>query len=208
MGFEKNHVKSVHEGQKFQCPHCEHKATQRSHLQTHIKSVHEGQKFQCPHCEHKATEKGNLKKHIRSVHEGQKFTCKHCEYKASWRGDLQRHIKSIHEGRRSLKATKKNNLPNQIKSKQFSKSPVKKEYFKSEYFEEEDIKKEENEWWECWQLLLNFSLLIKFSNLVPLQKMKETLLSPAWRYKIRPHEPWLGQHQPPALEFWRWVPQL
>ena len=62
--------KSVHEGQKFQCPHCEHKATKRSHLQTHIKSVHEGQKLPCPHCEHKATQKGDLKKHIKSIHEG------------------------------------------------------------------------------------------------------------------------------------------
>ena len=81
MGFEKNHVKSVHEGQKFQCPHCEHNANQKSSIQRHIKSVHEGQKFQCPECEHKATKKGNLQTHIKSVHEGKKFQCPHCKYK-------------------------------------------------------------------------------------------------------------------------------
>ena len=43
MGFEKHNVKSVHEGQKFQCPHCEYKATFKWSLQKHIKSVHQGQ---------------------------------------------------------------------------------------------------------------------------------------------------------------------
>ena len=64
MGFEK----SVHEGQMFQCPQCEYKATFKVNLQTHLKSVHEGQKFQCPQCEFKATQKGNLQRHIKSVH--------------------------------------------------------------------------------------------------------------------------------------------
>ena len=73
MGSEKHHVKSVYEGQKFQCPHCEHKSTQKSNLLQHIKSIHEGQKFPCPQCEYKATRKGHLQTHIKSVHEGQKI---------------------------------------------------------------------------------------------------------------------------------------
>ena len=76
MGF----LKSVHGGQKIQCPHCEHKATKKGNLQTHIKSVHEGQKFPCPQCEYKATLKGHLQTHIKSVHEGHKFQCTQCEY--------------------------------------------------------------------------------------------------------------------------------
>ena len=67
--FEKHYVKLVHEGQNFECPQCQHKATQESSLQTHIKSVHENQRFQCPQCEYKATQKGNLQTHIKSVHE-------------------------------------------------------------------------------------------------------------------------------------------
>ena len=47
--------------------------TKKGNLQTHIKSVHEGQKFQCQHCEYKATLKGNLQRHIKSVHKGLKF---------------------------------------------------------------------------------------------------------------------------------------
>ena len=60
MVFEKHHVKSVHEGQKFQCPHCEHKSTQKSNLQQHIKSIHEGKKFTCPHCGSTFTQKEHL----------------------------------------------------------------------------------------------------------------------------------------------------
>ena len=46
------------------------------HLQTHIKSVHEveGQRFPCPQCEYKATQKGSLQRHIKSIHEGQKVS--------------------------------------------------------------------------------------------------------------------------------------
>ena len=88
MFSKQTHTKSVHEGQKFQCPQCEYKATFKVSLQTHIKSVHEGQKFPCPQCEYKATQKGHLQTHIKSVHEGQKFQCPQCEYKATWKLDL------------------------------------------------------------------------------------------------------------------------
>ena len=89
-------MQSVHEGKKFQCPHCEHKATQKGSLQRHIKSVHEGQRSPCMHCQYKATDKWDLKKHIQSVHEGRKYPCTHCQYKATTKGSLQRHMKSIH----------------------------------------------------------------------------------------------------------------
>ena len=111
------HIKSVHEGQKIQCPHCEYKATWKRSLQIHIKSVHEGQKFQCPHCKHKATKKWSLQTHIKSVHEGQKLQCPHCEHKAT-----KRHIKAVHAGQMSpspsfkYQAKHKGKLPKNIKS--------------------------------------------------------------------------------------------
>ena len=92
--FEKHHVKLVDEGKKVQCPHCEHKATKKSGLQTHIRSVHEGQRFQCPQCDYKATLRSSLQTHIRSVHGGQRFQCPQCDYKATQKGNLRRHIKS------------------------------------------------------------------------------------------------------------------
>ena len=81
------------EGQTF--PHYNSKGD----LQTYIKSVDEGQKFQCPHCEYKATWKRSVQIHIKSVHEGQKFPCPQCEYKATQKGHLKTHIKSVHEAR-------------------------------------------------------------------------------------------------------------
>lgn len=82
------------EGQIFSYP----QQTTKGHLQTHIKSVHEGLKFQCPQCEHKATRERNLHMHIKSVHEGLKFQCPHCDHKATQNSSLKEHIKSIHEG--------------------------------------------------------------------------------------------------------------
>ena len=63
----------MHEGQKFNCPQCEHKATRKGDLQRHVKLVHEGQQFPCPQCEYKASQKGNLQRHMKLVHEGPKF---------------------------------------------------------------------------------------------------------------------------------------
>ena len=40
----------------------------QSNLLTHQKSVHMGQKFQCPECEYKATQKSNVLTHQKSKH--------------------------------------------------------------------------------------------------------------------------------------------
>ena len=80
------------------CSQCEYKTRNKSHLQNHIKSVHEGQKFPCTQCRSIFSQKAGLQTHIKSVHEGQKFTCHQCEFKASQKGHLQRHINLVHEG--------------------------------------------------------------------------------------------------------------
>ena len=45
------------------------------HLKIHVKSVHEGVKYICEHCDYKATTRSNLKIHIKSVHKGDKKSC-------------------------------------------------------------------------------------------------------------------------------------
>ena len=113
------HIRSIHEGRKFQCKHCTYNATWPGDLQKHVKSVHDGQKFTCPYCGHQATQKGHLRRHIQSVHEGLKFPCPHCEYQATQKGNLQTHIKSSHgsEYRSSL-----SNLKKQIHSEEVNSS--------------------------------------------------------------------------------------
>jgi hypothetical protein len=37
-------------------------------MDNHQKSVHMGQKFQCPECEYQATQKGSLFRHKKAVH--------------------------------------------------------------------------------------------------------------------------------------------
>ena len=46
------------------------KHTCQSILVPHHKSVHMGEKFQCPECEYQATLKGNLIRHQQTVHLG------------------------------------------------------------------------------------------------------------------------------------------
>lgn len=50
------------------CPICGKCMKQRVHLRDHMRT-HTGEKpYQCPHCDHKATQKSNLKKHIEKIH--------------------------------------------------------------------------------------------------------------------------------------------
>ena len=46
---------------------CGKQFTATGSLKTHISTIHEGQKFQCPHCEHKSAYKGDLQRHIQGV---------------------------------------------------------------------------------------------------------------------------------------------
>ena len=61
------------------------------------KSVHDGIKHPCPHCDYQSAQKGSLNRHIQAVHEGIKHLCPYCDYQATTKGSLKRHIKSAHE---------------------------------------------------------------------------------------------------------------
>ena len=64
--------------------------------QTHM-SIHEGIKYECDQCGHKAARKGDLKRHKMSVHEGVKYQCNQCDYEASRQGNLKSHKVLVHE---------------------------------------------------------------------------------------------------------------
>ena len=54
---------------------CEYNATPKYKLRVHVKSVHEGVKYDCDVCDYKATTKSYLQLHVKSVHDGLKYDC-------------------------------------------------------------------------------------------------------------------------------------
>jgi len=54
------HVKSIHDGVKHGCGHCNYKATQKNPLCIHVQSVHNVVKYSCDQCKYKAARKDHL----------------------------------------------------------------------------------------------------------------------------------------------------
>ena len=75
-----------------------YKSRQERDLIQHKKSVHEGVKYDCDQCDHKATCQAHLIQHQKSVHEGVKYNCFQCDYKANYHTDLIKHKNTVHEG--------------------------------------------------------------------------------------------------------------
>ena len=57
---------------KYQCQHCEYKATQRGHLKTHVQSILERKTIDCKYCDYKATQKTHLRIHFQSQHKNER----------------------------------------------------------------------------------------------------------------------------------------
>ena len=93
----RNHIKIKHEGVRHVCKLCDYKANYRVDLRTHIQSKHEGVTYPCELCGKVFTERNNLRKHIQYKHEGMRHVCEKCQYQATTRGSLQNHIQSKHE---------------------------------------------------------------------------------------------------------------
>ena len=86
------------EGRVFQCPQCEYKCGENSHLQRHIKTVHLLEKnHHCHTCEYKCGRNNSLQIHIKTVHLLEKtHQCPTCTAKFGLNGSLQIHIKTVH----------------------------------------------------------------------------------------------------------------
>merc|ERR1712025_571720 len=81
--------------QRFPCefPGCKYIAAQKRYLREHRQAIHEGIKYSCDMCDHRATTKSNLKKHKQLKHELDKFfPCHQCEYTASTVSELTQHL--------------------------------------------------------------------------------------------------------------------
>ena len=61
------------------------------------KSVQDGIKHPCPHCDYQSAQKGSLNRHIQAVHEGIKHLCPYCDYQVTTKGSLKGHKKSAHD---------------------------------------------------------------------------------------------------------------
>ena len=65
-------------------------ATTQASLKTYVESIHDGVKYPCNQCVHKATTQSDLKRHIKSVHDGLKYPLSQCDYKATQHTHLKR----------------------------------------------------------------------------------------------------------------------
>ena len=63
------HMKAKHrDGIMLKCTPCDKEFASKNALKRHIESKHEGKRYQCQYCAHKATQQINLKTHIRKKH--------------------------------------------------------------------------------------------------------------------------------------------
>ena len=92
----KRHIKSIHEGVKYECNQCDHLFKTKDALKTHFQSKHEGVNYACDKCDYQASEKNALKDHIQSKHQGIKFVCDQCDCQFSWKTDLYKHKRTKH----------------------------------------------------------------------------------------------------------------
>ena len=60
LGFLKKHIKSEHEGVKYQCDQCQQEFLSQTNLKQHILSVHEDITYQFNKCIKQYTQKQNL----------------------------------------------------------------------------------------------------------------------------------------------------
>jgi len=80
---------------RFPCefPGCKYVAAQKRYLREHRQAIHEGIKYSCDMCDHRATTKSNLTKHKQLKHKFNKFfPCHQCEFIANSVSELTQHL--------------------------------------------------------------------------------------------------------------------
>ena len=79
-----------------QCSACEYKTKSTYNLKEHMKSIHDGERYSCNKCNHKAAGKSNLITHVKTVHEGIRYACDQCDHKATRKAYLNSHKLRYH----------------------------------------------------------------------------------------------------------------
>ena len=94
----KVHVELVHMQKRLSCVFCG-KEVSEVHMQRHIRSVHQGVRYNCPECDKFFTQERNMKMHVKVIHLRETIlSCDQCEYTTLWKDSMHQHIKTKHEG--------------------------------------------------------------------------------------------------------------
>lgn len=72
----RNHMKSGHRDEGYECQICNKKFSERSRLRTHLEKVHENRRYKCPECPRWFNWQCSLATHMK-IHE-YKFSCDDC----------------------------------------------------------------------------------------------------------------------------------
>ena len=81
----------------------------KTNLVRHRRALHEGIKYTCGQCQHKATRKESLAQHRRAIHEGIRYPCGQCQHQATSKGDLGQLRRAFYEEIKNKKLLKLNN---------------------------------------------------------------------------------------------------
>ena len=74
------HIKSVHEGLKTKCPHCDYQTNYKSSIRSHMATKHGISNIKCNNCDKSFSRNDRLKVHTAFVHEGKCLDCNQCDY--------------------------------------------------------------------------------------------------------------------------------
>ena len=91
------HIRSKHEGVRYNCDQCEHAATTLQDLKLHRVKKHESAIYKCDKCYYASTTELRLQKHKKANHETVSYKCDKCDYASTTALRLQKHKKANHE---------------------------------------------------------------------------------------------------------------
>ena len=63
-----NKTENLHSKQNLQCNECDFNTSSSTSIWRHKQAIHQGLRFQCPYCKHKAKRSDHLKSHIKYRH--------------------------------------------------------------------------------------------------------------------------------------------